>query len=288
MRIARTAADVAEVLEEEAWRASREVRFVPTMGALHDGHRALMKSAHRDARGACVVLSIFVNPLQFGPTEDFDRYPRDEESDLQVAQEEGADLVFLPSVEEMYPEDATTQVSVGPIGDVLEGASRPGHFDGVATVVAKLFNIVRPDIAYFGQKDAQQLAVIRSLVTDLNFPITIEAVPIVREPDGLALSSRNVYLTPDGRREALSLYRSLRAGAHAMQEEDDPEAAAKEMWRILSASDEVIPDYAVAVDPDDMGTPSSAGPVLLAVAARVGETRLIDNMLIQRDQAGPG
>ena len=276
MNVARSIAEARGYLAQ----TDRPIALVPTMGALHAGHRALLRAARAHSH-AYVALSIFVNPLQFGPSEDLDRYPRDEERDLEIAEADGVELVFLPSVEEMYPEHATTRVSVGPIGEVLEGASRPGHFDGVATVVAKLFNIVRPDIAYFGQKDAQQLAVIHSLVRDLDFPVTIESVPIVREADGLALSSRNVYLAPEQRLEALSLYRSLRAGADALASEGDPEAAAKEMWRVLSAAD-VVPDYAVAVDPDDMGPPRPAGPVLLAVAARVGQTRLIDNMLIER------
>jgi pantoate--beta-alanine ligase len=176
--------------------------LVPTMGYLHDGHRSLMRRARQEC--ASVAVSIFVNPTQFGPHEDFERYPRDEERDLAICREEGVDLVLLPTVEEMYPPGGTTVVSVGDLSRILEGAARPGHFDGVATVVTKLFAIAWPDRAYFGEKDAQQLLVIRRLARDLRFPVEVVGCPIVREPDGLALSSRNVYLSPEERAQALS------------------------------------------------------------------------------------
>ena len=278
MKVARSVAEARSILEE---RWGTEVAFVPTMGALHEGHRSLLRAA-RSRSSTYVVLSVFVNPLQFGPSEDLSRYPRDEAGDLEIAEVEGVDLVFVPSVDEMYPAGASTRITVGPIGDVLEGASRPGHFDGVATVVAKLFNIVRPQVAYFGQKDAQQVAVIRAMVRDLDFPLRIQVEPIVREPDGLALSTRNAYLSGSERGAALALSRALNAGAAFLREEDDPDAAAKEMWRVFTAEPEIVADYAVAVDPDDMGRPRAGEPVLLAVAATVGSTRLIDNVLIAR------
>jgi pantoate--beta-alanine ligase len=249
------------------------------MGALHEGHISLLRAAR--ARSGVVVMSIFVNPLQFGPSEDLASYPRNEGADLEIAEREQVDVVFVPSVAEMYPAGATVRVAAGPLGDLLEGRSRPGHFDGVATVVAKLFNIVRPDMAYFGQKDAQQVAVIRALVRDLDMGIDINVCPIVREPDGLALSSRNAYLSPEERTAASGLSVALRHGADHLREHGDPDAAAKEMWRSLSSDPLLIPDYAVAVDPDDMGEPDPGGPILLAVAARVGSTRLIDNFLLE-------
>ncbi|MQA99363.1 MAG: pantoate--beta-alanine ligase [Actinobacteria bacterium] len=277
MKVVRTIADARRAID--ALRDGRRVGFVPTMGALHEGHLSLI----RLARETCdvVVLSIFVNPLQFSPSEDLDKYPRDEHRDLEKAERERVDVVFLPSVEEMYPPGATVRVSAGELGEILEGASRPGHFDGVATVVTKLFNVVRPDVAVFGQKDAQQVAVVRSLVRDLDIGIEILVGPTVREPDGLALSSRNVYLSPEQRGSALSLWRALQAGVRRLNGDADPEAAAKEMWAELTADGGVQPDYAVAVDPRDMGPPRPGGPILLAVAARVGPTRLIDNVLYE-------
>ena len=277
MEVIRTIAELRSAL---AGRGDRRVGFVATMGALHQGHLSLVRAA----RDTCdvVVLSIFVNPLQFGPSEDFSRYPRDERSDLGAARSVGVDIAFLPSVEEMYPPGAETRVVVGALGDVLEGASRPGHFDGVATVVTKLFSIVEPNVAFFGQKDAQQVAVIKALVRDLAIDVEIDVRPIVRESDGLALSSRNAYLGTDERPSALSLSYALRAGTAHLELGGEPQAAAKEMWRVLMADPSVVADYAVAVDPDDMGEPRPGRPVLLAVAARIGTTRLIDNVLFEK------
>jgi pantoate--beta-alanine ligase len=278
VKIVRTVEDIRRAIGE--LRDGKSVGFVPTMGALHEGHLSLVRAA----RESCdvVVLSIFVNPLQFSPSEDLNKYPRDERRDLETAKRERVDVVFLPSVDEMYPPDATVRVSAGALGEIHEGASRPGHFDGVATVVAKLFNIVRPDVAIFGQKDAQQVAVVRSLVRDLDMDIDIRVGPTVREPDGLAISSRNVYLSSEERASALSLWRALQRGVARLSRDDDPEMAAEEMWAVLTASSRVEPDYAVAVDPGDMGPPRPERPVLLAVAARVGSTRLIDNVLFER------
>ena len=252
------------------------VGFVPTMGALHEGHLSLVKAA-RD-RCDAVAVSVFVNPLQFGPREDFASYPRDEAADGELLADAGVDLLFLPTVEEMYPPGRTTTVSVGELGTILEGADRPGHFDGVATVVAKLFNQVQPRVAYFGQKDAQQVAVIRKLVKDLSYGIEISVEPTVREADGLAMSSRNAYLTSEQRIKATALFRALQLGARTLAEEGF-EAAEKNMWELLVAEG-LEPSYARAVDPHTFGPPTAGGPVLLVIAAHLGTTRLIDNMLV--------
>jgi pantoate--beta-alanine ligase len=233
--------------------------LVPTMGALHAGHRALL----RRARAECdeVVMSLFVNPAQFGPDEDFDRYPRDEKRDRAIAADEGVARVFAPSVAEMYPEGFATTVSVGDLGAVFEGAHRPGHFDGVATVVVKLFNLVRPAAAYFGQKDAQQLAVIRRVTADLALGVEIRAVETVREDDGLALSSRNAYLSPEERRRAPSLHRALVARDPGLVEGDL--------------------DYLAVVDADTFAEVEPRPGALVIGAARFGSTRLIDNIPIE-------
>jgi pantoate--beta-alanine ligase len=256
--------------------AGKTVALVPTMGALHDGHLALIRAAR--AADDLVVVSIFVNPLQFGPTEDFDAYPRDERRDLDVAEAAGADLVFAPSTEEMYPCPAEATVAVGRIGAILEGRSRPGHFDGVATVVTKLFGLSYPNHAYFGQKDAQQVAVVRRVVADLSLGVEIRVVPTVREPDGLAMSSRNTYLTTEQRGRAAVLYRALASGARAWSEGNAP-AAEQMMLQELSLEPGVEPDYAAAVDPSTFGPPDPTGPALLPVAARLGRVRLIDNVV---------
>jgi pantoate--beta-alanine ligase len=257
---------------------TRSIGFVPTMGALHEGHFSLMEAA----TAACdvVVVSIFVNPLQFGPGEDLKSYPRDEAADLEAAEEHGVDVVFCPSVAEMYPAGAVTSVSVGRLGEVLEGEVRPGHFAGVATVVAKLFNIVGPRKAFFGQKDAQQLAVVRRMTADLSFDVEVVACPTVRASDGVALSTRNRYLSVDDRRRATALASSLDAGRQALRSSRDAETAQKEMWEILISTDGVDPEYAAAVDPASFEAPHRDGPILVAVAARVGSTRLIDNQLV--------
>ena len=255
--------------------------LVPTMGALHEGHLSLIRAAK--AKSDVVAASIFVNPTQFGPNEDFSRYPRDLEKDLALLERDGVDLVFVPSVEEMYPQQSVTWVAVEGLSDRLCGKSRPGHFRGVATVVAKLFNIVEPDIAFFGQKDAAQVAIIRRMVRDLNMPVAIEACPIVREPDGLALSSRNAYLSPQQRQDALVLFRSLlRVRELFADGERNPAILIKAAKNVLSGSSAVRLDYFEIVDPDEL-TPLALinQPALVAVAAFVGNTRLIDNIVLE-------
>jgi pantoate--beta-alanine ligase len=250
------------------------------MGALHGGHEALIRRAREEVDE--VVVSLFVNPKQFNEATDLDAYPRDEEADAALAAEAGADLLYAPQVEEVYPAGFATTVHIAGLTDILEGEHRPGHFDGVATVVTKLFNVVGPDVAYFGAKDAQQLAVIRRLVADLDIPVRIEGVETVREPDGLALSSRNVRLDPDERRRALALKRGLDAAvAAAAAGPEAARAAGEQAMRELG----VEPEYLALVHPETF-TPADRidgnGPVLVAVAARVGSTRLIDNTLIGR------
>jgi pantoate--beta-alanine ligase len=270
--------------------AGRTVGLVPTMGAFHGGHEALMQAA----RAGCdeVVVSLFVNPSQFDDAGDLAAYPRSEDRDAAIATDLGVDLLFAPSEAEIYPDGFATSVSVGGLGTVLEGAARgPGHFAGVCTVVAKLFSIVAPDVAYFGQKDAQQLAVIRRMARDLDLPVWIEAVPTVREPDGLALSSRNVRLGPPERARARGLARSLAAARNAIA------AGARDPDTVLAAARAALglePEYLALVDPDTFAPVQELnGRVLVAVAARVGPVRLIDNVLIEtsdlvatRDRAG--
>jgi pantoate--beta-alanine ligase len=276
MILASTAADLRSALGRH--RLRDRIAFVPTMGALHEGHRSLVRAAN--AAADVTVMSIFVNPLQFGPHEDLARYPRDLEADLELAETDAVDIVFCPSVEEMYPAGTSTTVSVGSLGDVLEGKVRPGHFTGVATVVAKLFNIVEPDIAFFGQKDAQQVAVIRRMVADLSFNVEVVACPTVRDREGLALSTRNRYLSAVERVHASVLPRALDEGASMLASAGDFEAAEKRMWEVLISQEGVEPDYAAAVDPRSFGPPQSGASILLAVAARIGATRLIDNRVV--------
>jgi pantoate--beta-alanine ligase len=245
------------------------VGFVPTMGALHAGHRSLLAAARRET--GFVVASVFVNPLQFGPAEDLATYPRDREGDLAVLEGEGADLAFLPDEREVWPEPPEVRLHVGALGDRLEGASRPGHLDGVATVVAKLLHLVGPSRAYFGQKDAQQLAVVRRMVADLAFPNEIVACPTVREPDGLAVSSRNAYLLPDERQRATVVYRALEAGrAEYASGGRDPAAVEAAAREVLEDAPGVEPDYVALVDPVTFEPvkQADAGQVL-ATAARV-------------------
>ncbi len=257
-------------------RAGQTVALVPTMGALHDGHLALVQLAHQHADR--VAVSIFVNPLQFGPSEDFDAYPRQLEADVQLLEKAGVDWVFAPSVEQMYPNwPTTTMVTAGEAGRILEGEFRPTHFDGVLTVVAKLFSIVQPDIAVFGQKDAQQLALVRRMVADLNLPLQIVAAPIAREPDRLARSSRNAYLSGADRERAVVLSRALAAVAAAA---GGGVAAALDAGRAVFASEPTVTvDYLVAVDAATFAPagPDFRGDALVLTAARVGTTRLIDN-----------
>jgi pantoate--beta-alanine ligase len=258
---------------------SGEVGVVMTMGALHDGHRELIKVARR--RCEVIVVTVFLNPLQFAPSEDLSRYPKTLDADVALSAEENVDLVFAPSVEEVYPAgEPQVRVHAGPLGDVLEGASRPGHFDGVLTVVAKLLHLTSPDVAYFGQKDAQQLLMIRRMALDLDFPVEVVAVPTVRDPDGLALSSRNTYLTDADRDVALTLSRALHAGAAAAG--DGPDGVRAAATAVLAEQPGIGVDYLALVDPADLRevTDDFAGEALLAVAAKVGTTRLIDNVLV--------
>jgi pantoate--beta-alanine ligase len=249
---------------------------VPTMGALHAGHRALLRYAR--GLGGAVVASIFVNPLQFGPTEDLDRYPKTFDADLQACAEEGVSLVFAPTAAVMYRAGTQVTVHPGPIGDELEGASRPGHFGGVLTVVAKLFGLVRPDVAVFGEKDYQQLTLIRRMVSDLDLGVRVVGVPTVREPDGLALSSRNSYLSTVERSAAARLSAALRAGVAAAG--SGPAAVLAVGRAVLAAEPGIELDY-LALRAPDLGPPPPAGSARLLVAARVGTTRLIDNVPLQ-------
>jgi pantoate--beta-alanine ligase len=254
----RTIREVRQALPE-----ARQVGLVPTMGAFHDGHLALFRAA-RDECDA-VVVSLFVNPTQFGAGEDLSRYPRDEARDAQIAEAAGVDILFVPSTEEMYPQGYATWVDVEKTED--EGDARPGHFRGVATVCAKLFNIVRPQVAYFGQKDAQQAAVLRRMIRDLNLDLDLRVLPTVRDKDGLALSSRNACLSEQERQQALALPRALEAGRSAHVQGSDPVAAAR------GALNGLEPDYVELVDLGDA--------TVLAAAARIGTTRLIDNILLE-------
>jgi pantoate--beta-alanine ligase len=274
--------DELRVLLAAARAEGRSIGLVPTMGFLHDGHLSLLRAA----RAECdvVVMSLFVNPAQFGPGEDLERYPRDEERDAELAAEAGVDLIYAPAVEEVYPGGFSTAVEVSGLTEVLCGdPSRrgPEHFRGVTTVVAKLFNTVQPDVAWFGQKDAQQVTAIRRMVRDLDFPVRIEALPIVREPDGLALSSRNAYLGPDDRERAAALSRALFA-VERIAREDSLATALEAGARELEEAG-IEPEYLEARDPESL-TPVlelDGQPVLVAVAARVGGARLIDNVLIR-------
>lgn len=252
----------------------RKVALVPTMGALHAGHRELIRRAKR-LPNTVVATSIFVNPLQFGEGEDFEAYPRPLDADLAVLTEDGVELGFLPKASDLYPDGATITVHPGPLGDELEGAVRPGHFAGVLTVVAKLFNIVRPDYAFFGEKDYQQLVLIKKMVRDLNIDTRVIGVPTVRERDGLALSSRNVYLTPEQREDAIVLSAALTAGAFVGR--DGAEAVLAAARQTLAARPAVEVDY-LELRGTDLGPAPVDGEARLLIAARVGSTRLIDNV----------
>jgi pantoate--beta-alanine ligase len=273
--LARTRGELARSLAALRGRAGT-LALVPTMGALHEGHRALIRTARQYADA--VVVSVFVNPLQFGPGEDFERYPRDLPADLDLCAGEAADLVFAPETRSMYPRTPVATVTSGPLGRRYEGASRPGHFDGVLTVVAKLFHLVGPDVAVFGEKDFQQLALVRAMVNDLEFPVHVVGAPLVREADGLALSSRNRYLAPADRRRALTLSQALRAGAGRAGEGASAvrRAAAAE----LDSAAGVDVDYLALVDEGSFAGVDDgfAGAARLLVAARVGGVRLLDNV----------
>jgi pantoate--beta-alanine ligase len=259
----------------------RVLGLVPTMGALHEGHLSLVREALR--RCSPVVVSLFVNPKQFGPSEDFKKYPRTLEADRAALEQLGVDYLFAPSADEMYPKDFRTAVTVEGLGDRLEGRSRPGHFRGVTTVVLKLFEIVQPCFAFFGRKDAQQVRIIRQMTSDLNLGAEVVICPIVREPDGLALSSRNAYLKDGERQSATALYRSLGAARHAIQSgERDPVRILAALRRVVDAEPGVALDYAEIVDAETF-EPSMTlrRPCYIVIAARVGGTRLIDNALIE-------
>ena len=261
----------------------RSIGLVPTMGALHEGHLSLVRAARR----VCdvVVVSIFVNPTQFGPKEDLAKYPRTFEADCALLEAENVDLLFAPITSEMYPPDATTFVEVGELSNRLDGASRPGHFRGVATVVAKLFHIVAPDSAYFGQKDAAQVAVLRRMVRDLDFDLDVVVCPIVREPDGLAMSSRNRYLSPDDRCRATALSHALRRiNEHAACGVKDSAALIEAGLAVIAQQPRIRLDYLSIVDPETLEEiPGVQRGALVAIAAYLGTTRLIDNVLLFPD-----
>jgi len=279
MQITRTVAETRTALRDSR-SEGRVIGLVPTMGALHAGHVSLVRAA----RSQCdrVAVSIFVNPTQFGPNEDFAKYPRTWETDCALLEREGVDLLFTPSPEEMYPKGASTFIEVAGVSDRLDGASRPGHFRGVATVVAKLFQIVDPDKAYFGQKDAAQVAVLRRMVRDLNFSTGLVVCPTVREPDGLALSSRNRYLSSEERKQALVLSRALwRVEEQATRGITNPAQLVRSALTALAEEPKIRIDYCKVVDPETLEDVAdlSAG-ALVALAAFVGTTRLIDNVVL--------
>jgi pantoate--beta-alanine ligase len=286
MRTIEAVADV-RAASREARAAGRRVGLVPTMGAFHAGHAALMRAARNESD--LVIVSLFVNPTQFDDPADLAAYPRTLEADLALAAELGVDVMWMPSAQEMYPDGFSTQVTVGELAGVLEGASRgAGHFAGVCTVVAKLFNAVEPDVAYFGQKDAQQVAVLRRMARDLDFGVRIAVVPTVREPDGLALSSRNVHLQGADRARALALSQALGAAERAIATGERDAERIRAAALLAMANHDVEPDYLALVHPDTLEPAVTVnGRVLVAVAARVGGTRLIDNTLIELEVATP-
>jgi pantoate--beta-alanine ligase len=282
VRTVRTKAELRAALDEPR-RGGAQIGVVPTMGALHGGHLSLIRAA----RESCdtVVVTLFVNPTQFGPGEDLVTYPHDEARDASIAAAEGVDVLFVPSMEEIYPRGFATAVAVAGLADVLDGAPEqrgPEHFHGVTTVVAKLLNIVQPDVAFFGQKDAQQAIVIRRMVKDLDFPVQIAVLPTVREPDGLAMSSRNRYLTPDERERAAALFRALRAAERVAAAGGDSLDVALAAARDELRRSGIEPEYLEARDAEDL-TPAAnfnGRPVLVALAVRLGRARLIDNTVI--------
>lgn len=272
--------ELREIITREK-RQGRRIAFVPTMGYLHKGHLSLIEQARKT--DAFVVASIFVNPLQFGPTEDLARYPRDLERDAQLLATAGVDVLFHPSVEEMYPGPMLTFVEVQELADMLCGTARPGHFRGVATVVNKLFNIVQPDMAFFGQKDYQQYLIIKRMVRDLSLPIEIFPVPIMREDDGLAMSSRNVYLTPEQRQEALVLFKSLNLAEEIIRGgERGARALEGRIREKISLESQGVIDYVEVRDANDLSEITEiTGPVIVALAVKFGTTRLIDNKVVE-------
>jgi pantoate--beta-alanine ligase len=278
MKTARTIAELRRALAHARARGEN-VGFVPTMGALHEGHLSLVRAAKHRCR--CVVVSIFVNPAQFAPNEDLSRYPRTPEKDAELLTQEGTSILFSPSEKEMYEPSPSVWVDVEGLSERNEGRVRPGHFRGVATVVAKLFNIVQPDVAFFGQKDAAQLAVIRRMVRELRYPIEVVGCPIMREADGLAMSSRNVYLSSEERKQAAVLSRSLRAAEAAFRNGVTDGKALTAAVESELRTERVQIDYVELLDPDTLlPVAQVAQPTLLAIAARVGTTRLLDNIVL--------
>jgi len=280
MKLVTTISELRALLAE-ARHAGRTIGLVPTMGALHEGHLSLVRAAK--AQTDFVVVSLFVNPLQFGPKEDLAKYPRNLEHDRELLEREGAHVLFAPAVEEMYPAGAVTYITVEALSQRLDGVSRPGHFRGVTTVVAKLFHIVEPSRAYFGQKDSAQHAILRRMVRDLNFPVEIVVCPIVREPDGLALSSRNAYLNGSERQQALILSRTLRQmREHFANGEHDAAKLIASGQSFLASKPGARLDYLAIVDPDTLEPVTRiTQPTLVAIAAWVGSTRLIDNIVLR-------
>jgi pantoate--beta-alanine ligase len=283
VKIVRSKADLREALAEPR-RQGKRIGLVPTMGYFHEGHLSLMRRAREDC--AIVVVSLFVNPTQFGPAEDLGAYPRDEDRDAKLAARQGVDLLWVPDATQMYPEGFATAVEVtGDLTGVLEGDPEqrgPSHFRGVTTIVAKLFNCVQPDVAYFGRKDAQQAVVIRRMARDLDFPVRIEVLPTVREEDGLALSSRNAYLDPEERERAAAISRALRAAERAAEEGETSTDALVAIARSELRNAGIDPEYVEARSAEDLSPVAELNgrPVLMAVAARVGRARLIDNVVI--------
>lgn len=286
MEVVQTIADLRARIKAYRRKNDQSVGFVPTMGFLHDGHASLLQKAR--SQSGLVVLSIFVNPLQFGPGEDFERYPRNAENDLAVAEASGVDIVFMPSVDEMYPTPTRTTVSVSEVTTRLCGASRPGHFDGVATVVSKLFHIVQPDQAFFGLKDAQQVAVIEQMVLDLNLPVEIVPCPTLRENDGLAMSSRNVYLSPEERQQALVLSQSLQKAKTFIESKSTSSFTSQELEILVRDHIQTAPlaviDYAEVLSYPTLEPfehSHSITTLIIALAVKFGKTRLIDNLILQ-------
>ena len=277
MEVVKTIADIKRL----RIKLSEPVGFVPTMGYLHEGHLSLVRQA--GAENQSLVVSIFVNPTQFGPREDFDRYPRDLKRDLALLEKEGVDLVFMPSVDEMYRPQFDSWVEIDKLTQKLEGASRPGHFRGVTTVVAKLFNIVQPTRAYFGQKDAQQAIVIKKMVSDLNMNLEVVTLPTMREPDGLAMSSRNSYLSPDERQAATVLYRSLMLSQNLWsQGEKNAKKLRNKMVKLIGKEPLATIDYISIADPETLDERDEVSPpALVSLAVKIGKTRLIDNVVVE-------
>lgn len=259
----------------------KTIGFVPTMGYLHDGHLSLIRKAKKDTD--CVVVSIFVNPAQFGPNEDLDRYPRDLKRDFRMCREESVDMIFMPEVKEMYPEGYCTYVVVEGLSDKLCGASRPGHFRGVSTILTKLFNLIKPDIAYFGQKDAQQAVIIKRMAEDLNISSKIKVMPIIREKDGLAMSSRNIYLSPAGRKNALYLYKSLKLAEDLFNKRNrNAKEITSEIKKQFSGMEDAKIDYMSIVCPESLDEVDTIkDKALFMEAVWIGGTRLIDNVILR-------